>query len=93
MITGPLTPFGAYDVTAPANQAPYLPHPVSYFLYVAADVELVGPLDNPADGEQMVGVLALPPRQAVDYLAEFDTGSAVLPLAIEFGLAGPDHSR
>lgn len=51
---------------------PHLPHPLSYWLYVTAEVEIRQPPTNPADGEKVTEVLELPLAGAIDYLAHFD---------------------
>jgi 8-oxo-dGTP diphosphatase len=88
-IVGTLNWIGAFEVKHPGSRPyrPHLPHPISYWLYVAGDVVLQGRPTNPADGEAVIEVLTLPPSEAVDYLAEFDDGQLtdVLRLAIAMG--------
>lgn len=50
----------------------HLPHPRSLWAYAVVDVRLVGGPTNPADGETVVEVLALPPEQAAVRLEEHD---------------------
>ncbi len=50
----------------------HLPHPRAYWAYAIADVRGVGAPTNPADGETVVEVLALPPTEAAEYLQEHD---------------------
>jgi len=51
---------------------PHLPHPRAYWAYSMARVRIIGPPTNPPDGERVVEVLALPPAEAVTYLAGVD---------------------
>ena len=93
LITSPLTWVGAFRVDA-SNTEPYRPHlpyPISYWLYVAADVELAASPTNPGDGENVTEVFSLPAAEAIDYLAAFDDGPAtsVLRLAVAMGHARP----
>jgi 8-oxo-dGTP diphosphatase len=86
VFTSRITTFGAFQVHNSADPyRPHLPHPTSYWLYVSAGVEVRHPPTNPADGENVVDVLQLPPTQAVDYLAEFDDAvmAAVLRLFLD----------
>ena len=52
LITSPLTWVGAFRVDASNTERyrPHLPYPISYWLYVAADVQLSAPPTNPTDG-------------------------------------------
>ncbi|MEU4603449.1 NUDIX domain-containing protein [Kribbella sp. NPDC023972] len=89
VITGPLTWVGAFKVHHPGSTPyrPHLPHPISYWLYVAADVVVQERPTNPADGENVIEVLTLEPAEAADYLAVFDDGpmTDVLRLATAMG--------
>jgi 8-oxo-dGTP diphosphatase len=88
-IVGALGWIGAFEVNHSGSRPyrPHLPHPVSYWLYGVGDVALDRRPTNPADGEAVTEVLALPPTDAVDYLAGFDNGQLtdVLRLAIAMG--------
>lgn len=89
--TGPWSFFGAHRAVSHAEQPyrPHLPHPLAYWAYALADVELVGSPTNPDDGEQVTEVQVLSPRQAVAYLAEHDPIHAdVVRLADAMGLLG-----
>lgn len=88
-LLGGFRPFSSFvadsDLAAPYR--PHLPHPRAYWVHALARVEVVGPPTNPDDGEQVVEVLQLPPREAVAYIAEHDTVHAdVLAHAIALGL-------
>ena len=88
-LRGGIRPFSAFvaDSTLTAPYRPHLPHPRAYWLHAVASVEVVGEPTNPDDGEQVVEVLQLPPRDAVAYIAEHDTIHAdVLAHAIALGL-------
>lgn len=63
---------------------PHLPHPVSYFGYAVADVELDGVPTNPPDGEQVTEVLVLPEKQATEWLGGSDAD--IVRLAVALGL-------
>jgi 8-oxo-dGTP diphosphatase len=73
----------------PAPYRPHLPHPEAAWAYAVARVRLDGEPANPPDGETVVEVLALPPTEAVAWLAEWredpDHGR-VLALAVAMGL-------
>jgi len=76
-LTGPLTWLGAHQAQHrnPAPYRPHLPHPISYWATVVADVVVDGQPTNPADGEQVVEVLVLPPDHAGTWLdAQADGG-------------------
>jgi 8-oxo-dGTP diphosphatase len=79
-LLGPLRWIGAHRCVRHRSEPvrPHLPHPVTYFLYAAADVALDGAPTNPPGDEQVVEVLVLPPTEAVDWLAEFDPPLAEL---------------
>lgn len=84
-ITGPLEWLGAFEVTNPDPEPyrPHLPHPVSYWLYVLADITITRAPTNPTDGENVTEVHLLPPDDAATYLDDFDSPmAAVLRLAI-----------
>lgn len=69
---------------------PHLPHPRAYWAYAIADVHVVGAPTNPADGETVVEVLALPPAAAAECLQEHDpTHADVLRHAEAMGLLRP----
>jgi 8-oxo-dGTP diphosphatase len=69
---------------------PHLPHPRTYWAYAVAEVEVTGPPTNPPDDELVVEVLALPPQQAADYIADHDPLHAeVLRLAEAMGVIQP----
>ncbi len=90
--TGPWSFFGAHHALNPGERPyrPHLPHPVAYWAYAIAEVELVGPPTNPDDGEQVTEVQVLSPAEAVAYLAEYDPIHAdVVRLADAMGLLGP----
>jgi 8-oxo-dGTP diphosphatase len=88
-IVGGLDWIGAFEINDPSSSPyrPHLPHPVSYWLYGVGDVVLERRPTNPVDGEAVTEVLALPPTEAVEYLACFDNGplTDVLRLAIDLG--------
>jgi 8-oxo-dGTP diphosphatase len=90
--TGPLTWLGAHraEHRRPAPYRPHLPHPISYWATVVADVVVDRQPTNPDDGEQVTEVLVLPPEQAADYLdAQADGGAMAsqVRLAQAMGLA------
>lgn len=66
---------------------PHLPHPRAYWAYAITEAEVVQPPSNPADGEHIVEVTALPPAQAASYLDEHDPHHAdVVRLALAMDL-------
>jgi 8-oxo-dGTP diphosphatase len=69
-LTGPMTWLGAHraDHRRPEPYRPHLPHPVSYWSNVVADVVVDREPTNPPDGEQVTEVLILPPDEAIAYL-------------------------
>ena len=69
-VTSKLTWLGGHRALhrRPAPYRPHLPHPVSFWANVVADVVLEGPPTNPDDGEQVTEVLVLPPEEAAAYL-------------------------
>lgn len=79
-LQGDLTWIGAYRARhrRPQPYRPHLPHPIGYWLYATADVWVDGSPTNPVDGEQVTEVRLLPPVEAADYLAQFDSTSAEL---------------
>ncbi|MFC5261607.1 NUDIX domain-containing protein [Kribbella qitaiheensis] len=89
-ITGPLTWIGAHraDHRRPEPFRPHLPHPVSYWINVVADVVIEAAPTNPPDGEQVTEVLVLPPDEAIAYLGEHPDGvmGNVVRLAQAMGL-------
>lgn len=78
-LTGPLTWLGAHraEHRRPEPYRPHLPHPISYWAIVVADVVVDQEPTNPVDGEQVVEVLVLPPDQAIDYLEAKADGGAM----------------
>ncbi|TWD80514.1 8-oxo-dGTP diphosphatase [Kribbella amoyensis] len=76
------------DHRRPEPYRPHLPHPVSYWATVVADVAVDAEPGNPEDGEQVVEVLVLPPDEAVTYLAAHPDGvmAETLRLAQAMGL-------
>ncbi|TCM45841.1 NUDIX domain-containing protein [Kribbella sp. VKM Ac-2568] len=89
-ITGPLTWIGAHraDHRRPEPYRPHLPHPVSCWINVVADVVIEDAPTNPPDGEQVTEVLVLPPDAAIAYLDEHPDGvmGNVVRLAQAMGL-------
>ncbi len=84
--------FSAHVADSDRNKPyrPHLPHPRAYWAYAIADVHVVGAPTNPADGETVVEVLALPPAAAAEYLQEHDpTHADVLRHAEAMGLLRP----
>jgi len=78
-LTSPLRWLGAFrGEHTRAPYRPHLPYPVSYWLYAVADVEVEAEPTNPADGEQVVEVLTLPPSEAATWLAGHDNQMADL---------------
>ena len=69
---------------------PYFPHPIAYWAYAVARVEVTGPPLNPPEGEEIVDVLTLPVDEAVRYLRESDdpVHAEVLLHAQVLGLLG-----
>ena len=91
-LTGPLTWLGAHraEHRRPTPYRPHLPHPISYWATVVADVVVDGQPTNPDDGEQVTEVLVLPPDEAADYLDAKADGGAMgsqVRLAQAMGLA------
>ena len=87
--TGEPVFLGRYVATsaAAAPYRPHLPHPVSSWAYYVVPVEPVGAPLNPADGEHVVEVLALPPAEAAAWLDAHDPVHAdVVRLALARGL-------
>ena len=72
--------FAWHDVTSRAATPyrPHLAHPRAAWAYGRCRVRLDGAPENPDDGEQVVEVLALPPTEAVDWLAVHDPDHAEL---------------
>ena len=80
---------GRYVATsaAAAPYRPHLPHPVCSWAYYVVPVQRVGEPLNPADGEEVVEVLTLPPVEAAAWLAEHDPVHAdVVRLAVARGM-------
>jgi 8-oxo-dGTP diphosphatase len=88
-LTGPLTWLGAHraDHRRPAPYKPHLPHPLSYWATVIADVVVEGPPSNPDDGEQVVEVLVLPAKEAAAYLDAKDDGGHNMGSQVRLALA------
>lgn len=92
-LVGPLTWIGAHraDHRRPGPYRPHLPHPVSYWTNVVADVVIDQKPTNPADGEQVLEVVVLPPDEAIVYLDAMDDNQGVMGnvvrLAQAMGLA------
>ncbi|GAB3918999.1 hypothetical protein GCM10011575_29150 [Microlunatus endophyticus] len=88
-VTGPLTIFGAQFATS-LNPAPYRshqPHPKSCWAFATTTAELIGPPENPPDGEQVLEVVVLDPLPAADWLDDHDPVHAdVVRLAVAMGL-------
>lgn len=79
---------GSYiaDSELPEPYRTHQPHPRAHWAHATAPVEITGPPTNPPDGERVVEVLALPPDDAVSWLAEHDPRQAdVLALALARG--------
>ena len=91
-LTGPLAWVGAFrvDHSKVGRHRPHLPFPISYWAYLAADVELLDSVGRPGAGEQVVSVRTLPPSAAIAFLADFDDGPVtdVVRLAHAMGLTG-----
>jgi 8-oxo-dGTP diphosphatase len=98
-LTGPLVWVGAFrvDHSDVGRHRPHLPFPISYWTYVAGDVELGDSTTTSGAGEQVVSVRTLPPPEAIAFLAEFDDGPVtdVLRLAHAMGLTeqGEESAR
>ena len=87
--TSDITWFASYTVTNRDRPwRPWHPFPVSAWLIGTVEVELVGDPTNPPDGEHVITVHTLPPRDAAVYLAAFDNGGQadLVALAIDLGL-------
>lgn len=87
--TGSLTWIGAHraDHRGPQPYRPHLPHPLAFWAYAATDVVIEQAPTNPADGEDVVEVTALPVAEAVAFLTPNDPIHAdVLRLAERMGL-------
>ena len=93
---GTIAPFSAFvtDGTAAGPYRAHLPFPRAYWLHAVVRARVNGPPTSPADGEQIVEVLQLPPREAVEYLAVHDPIHAdVLAHAIAMDLVGDRRHR
>jgi 8-oxo-dGTP diphosphatase len=81
---------GAFEVdhSSTGRYRPHLPFPISYWAYVAADVELGSAPSNPIAGEQVTAVQVLPVEEAIEYLAVFDSGPTldIIRLARRLGI-------
>lgn len=88
-INGPLSIFGGQLATSrnPRPYRPHQPHPVSCWAYAVTTAEIIGPPQIPADGEQVIQVLALDPVEAAHWLDDHDPVCAdVVRLALAMGL-------
>jgi 8-oxo-dGTP diphosphatase len=76
------------DHRRPEPYRPHLPHPVSYWATVVADVVIDQRPVNPVVGEQVLEVMDLPTDDAIAYLAEFPDGvmDGMVRLAQAMGL-------
>ena len=86
-LTGPVHWLGAHVGVADAGTRPYrahLPHPTKAWLWGWADVEVVGPPTNPADGERVGEIRTFPLAEAAR-LAVSDNpwGGELIELAAE----------
>ena len=80
---------GRYVASSAAAEPyrPHLSHPVCSWGYYVVPVQRVGTPLNPADGEEVVEVLTLPPVEAAAWLAEHDPVHAdVVRLAVARGM-------
>lgn len=73
-VTGGIELFAAHvaDSREAGPYRPHLPHPRAYWAYAVTRAEVVGPPANPADGEQVIEVRALPPAEAAAYIEVHD---------------------
>lgn len=89
-LVGPMTWVGAHRAVhrRPEPYPAHLPHPISYWTNVVADVELIQEPTNPADGEQVLEVAVLPTDEAIAYLEKHPDGvmGNVVRLAQAMGL-------
>lgn len=91
-LLGEPTIFAAFRVRSRDAEPyrPHLAHPEAAWAYAIVSVHLDAVPLNPPDGETVVEVLALPPAEAVAWLAEHDQIHAdVTALAAWLGLIGP----
>ncbi|HEY0617493.1 MAG TPA: NUDIX domain-containing protein [Kribbella sp.] len=79
-LVGPMTWLGAHraEHRRPEPYRPHLPHPVSYWINVVADVVIDQAPTNPDHGEQVLEVLVLPPDEAIAYLDGMDDNDGVM---------------
>jgi len=85
-LTGELHILGAHRGVseAPGPHRPHLPFPEVAWLWCYADVELVGPPSNPADGEHVLEVRAYDLADALRLSAtDYDWSPQLLSLAVE----------
>ena len=85
-LRGPFHRLGAHVGVSDAAEPyrPHLPHPAKAWLWGWADVEVVGPPTNPADGEQVTEVATFPLDEAVRLAAtDFPWGGELVRLAAE----------
>ena len=89
-VVGEVTVFGAHVAQSRLDKPfrDHLPHPTGYWAYGVVPVDIVGAPTNPADGENVVEVLALPVPEAVEYLGNDggDSHADVVRLAAAMGL-------
>ena len=87
-VTGSVHWFASFTVTNPAPWKDWHPYPVSAWLVGVVPVQRVGPPTNPADGENVVAVQLLEPRDAITFLSGFDNGghADIVALAMDLGL-------
>jgi len=88
-LTGPLTWLGGHraDHRRPGPYRPHLPHPVSYWINVVADVVVDLAPTNPPDGEQVVEVLVLPPEKAIEFLDEENDNDGLMANLVRLAMA------
>ncbi len=88
-LTGPLTWLGGHraDHRRPAPYRPHLPHPVSYWVNVVADVVVDRQPTNPPDGEQVVEVLVLPPEKAIEFLDAMNDNDGLMANLVRLAMA------
>jgi 8-oxo-dGTP diphosphatase len=88
-LTSGLTWLGGHraDHRRPGPYRPHLPHPVSYWINVVADVEVVQAPTNPPDGEQVVEVLVLPPEKAIEFLDQHNDNDGLMADLVRLAMA------
>lgn len=66
-------------------------HPTGYWAYASAPATIVAEPTSPPDGEQITGVHALPPAEAITFLEQHDRDHAdVVRLAVLSGILSPE---